>query len=262
MLHGTWLMVHATGLLLHVTWLMLLTPRKRPGFCCTQAWYPPPWVGRMRCTPSYTHRLFPVNPFPKGVLMMEDNSDCRAPPRAYRKKLKHCLRLTVIAAIAVSSVGYLLPTAVALYRHRMSRFDRWLLFLLNVGAGWTIIGWWVTLRIAQLTDDEPRGPARVAPRLPRQRTSESSHLPAGFMATERRHVAAAKRRVNAGCGWIRYRPVSADLKHCAATLAARRSWRIGVREPPTPPGLSRIERFAMLGLDSTDQRWPRRGLRA
>ncbi|MEX3983751.1 superinfection immunity protein [Paraburkholderia sp. EG287A] len=195
---------------------------------------------------------------------MEDSSDCRAPPRAIRKKLAHYLRLAGIASVAVLSVGYLLPTAVALYRRKMSRFDRWLLFLLNVGAGWTLIGWWVTLRIAQLTNDEParRRPPPAAHRPPRPRKRASDPLPAGLLMSERQHVAAAKRQVNAGCGWIRYRPVSEDLEQCAAVLAARRSWRIGLREPPTPPGLSRIERFAMMGLDSSDQRWPRRGLRA
>ncbi|MBK3780153.1 superinfection immunity protein [Paraburkholderia aspalathi] len=181
---------------------------------------------------------------------MEDYSASRAPPRTFRKVLVQCLRLTGIAAIAVLSVGYLLPTAVALHRRRMSKVDRWLLFILNVGAGWTVVGWYAALRIALAGK---RRVATVAPRV----------VMAGrVMTVVRARRIASRRRVNAGCGWVRYRPVREDPEHCARLLAARRSWRIDIAAQPTPPGLSRIERFALMDLEPTDQRWHRRGLRA
>jgi hypothetical protein len=197
---------------------------------------------------------------------MEDSSDSGAPRRAFRTDLAHCLWLTGIIAIAVLSIGYLLPTAVLLYRRKMTRLDRWLFFLFNIGAGWTLLGWFVALRIAQLTNDEPsclHAYKAHRPRLrPRAREAPAGPLALSSTQLERRRTRARPRRVNAGAGWIRYRPVSEENEEQARLLAARRSWRIGVREPPTPPGLSRIERFAMLGLDESDQRWPRRGLRA
>jgi hypothetical protein len=67
------------------------------------------------------------------------------------------------------SAGYLLPTAIAYYRNRMTRFDKTMLLLLNVGSGWTILGWFVSLYIA-LRDGadakayaKPAAPAIAAP---------------------------------------------------------------------------------------------------
>jgi hypothetical protein len=67
------------------------------------------------------------------------------------------------------SAGYLLPTAIAYYRNQMTRFDKMMLLLLNVGGGWTILGWFVSLYIA-LRDGadakayaKPAAPAIAAP---------------------------------------------------------------------------------------------------
>ncbi|WP_164714666.1 superinfection immunity protein [Burkholderia ambifaria] len=68
-------------------------------------------------------------------------------------------RLACAVALAVLSCGYLLPTAVMLYRRRMNRFDRAALFVLNLGSGWTGIGWLASLGIALWTDDGPQPPA-------------------------------------------------------------------------------------------------------
>jgi hypothetical protein len=68
-------------------------------------------------------------------------------------------RLACAVALAVLSCGYLLPTAVVLYRRRMNRFDRAALFVLNLGSGWTGIGWLASLGIAYWSDDGPQQPA-------------------------------------------------------------------------------------------------------
>ncbi|RQR65560.1 superinfection immunity protein [Burkholderia sp. Bp9125] len=68
-------------------------------------------------------------------------------------------RLAGAVALAVLSCGYLLPTAIVLYRRRMNRFDRAAFFVLNLGSGWTGIGWLASLGIAFSTDDGPQPPA-------------------------------------------------------------------------------------------------------
>jgi hypothetical protein len=73
---------------------------------------------------------------------------------------------------------------------------------------------------------------------------------------------AARRRVNAEGGWVRYRRASEEGEHRVGALAARGSWRIDVAGRPSPPGLTRIERFALMDLEPTDRQWHRRGLRA
>jgi hypothetical protein len=63
------------------------------------------------------------------------------------------------SVLAVALVGYLLPLGVAVYfRHRRTR----VVALVNILAGWTIVGWFMALMMAFA--DQPTG--RAGPRDP------------------------------------------------------------------------------------------------
>jgi hypothetical protein len=95
---------------------------------------------------------------------MEKTSGVRVSQSAVKKPdKKGGRRLSHLLLVVLLSAGYLLPTAIALHRNRMTRFDTTLLFILNLSGGWTIIGWFVALYIALRSSDDVQAQTNLAP---------------------------------------------------------------------------------------------------
>jgi hypothetical protein len=73
-----------------------------------------------------------------------------------KRKNKGDRRLPRLLLMIFLSAGYLLPTAIAIYRKRLTGFDTVLLGLLNVISGWTVIGWLGSLYIALRSGEETK----------------------------------------------------------------------------------------------------------
>jgi hypothetical protein len=59
------------------------------------------------------------------------------------------IRVILAVLLGVCSVGYLLPTTIAIIRKRTNSVA---IFVLNLFLGWTLIGWVVALVWAVATD--------------------------------------------------------------------------------------------------------------
>lgn len=203
-------------------------------------------------------------------------------------------RLACAVALAVLSCGYLLPTAIALYRHRMNRFDRAAFFVLNLGSGWTGIGWLASLGIALWTDDGPQPearhpdaacsrcasrPAPAASRAARRAqarladprpVSRPARLVARLMDSRPRRPspdpAARLRYVR-----VPQQPVSRELMAAARQARETESWEAQkarleaeAADAGVPLRLSRLELLVLLDLGPTEraQYWRQRRLLA
>lgn len=200
-------------------------------------------------------------------------------------------RLVCAGALAVLSCGYLLPMAIVLYRQRMNRFDRAAFLVLNVGSGWTGIGWFASLGIALWADDGPQQPARrpeaVCPRCacrptpaasragarPRVRVSAPRPVsrPARLVA---RLMAEPQPRSSDPAARLRYvrvpqQPVSRELMAAARHARETESWEAQkarleaeAADAGVPLRLSRLELLVLLDLGPTEraQYWRQRSL--
>lgn len=200
-------------------------------------------------------------------------------------------RLVCAGALAVLSCGYLLPMAIVLYRQRMNRFDRAAFLVLNVGSGWTGIGWLASLGIALWTDDGPQpnrlpeavcphcmcGPvpaasraARGAPRVLAPRpVSRPARLVARLMAEPRPRSSDPAARLR----YVRVpqQPVSRELMTAARRARETESWEAQkerleaeAADAGVPLRLSRLELLVLLDLGPTEraQYWRQRSLLA
>jgi len=59
------------------------------------------------------------------------------------------MRTTLAVLLSIISLGYLLPTTIAIIRRRTNTMA---IFVLNLFLGWTLVGWVVALVWAVATD--------------------------------------------------------------------------------------------------------------
>ncbi|WP_157641834.1 superinfection immunity protein [Burkholderia ubonensis] len=127
---------------------------------------------------------------------MEYASAFRVPQEAFKATpVRDHRRRTRLVLMVVLTAGYLLPTAIALWRNRMSPFDRMMLFLMNLCGGWTVIGWFVTLHFALKDEDGPyqAQASRCAGHAARMNPAGRASSPATPAVRSGRHSAPADR---------------------------------------------------------------------
>jgi hypothetical protein len=169
MLHGLWLMLHAL-------------PARFLAFAARHLWCSGFWRTHLkrgaRSCKSRAVRL-PIlsdlfdNPFQRENCSMEKSTGVQVSRSAVKKpKNKGDRRLSRLLLLTLLSAGYLLPTAIAVYRKRLNQFDTTLLCILNIGGGWTILGWGAALYLALRAgeDEDDQASARQTPLTPRAST--------------------------------------------------------------------------------------------